>query len=104
MKNEGRVGRILSRAAVRTRGWARGRAVCAGEDGNGLRDGRNEGEKGFPNKEADWKPQWPDHGGTGLWQPREVWPSGEKTGPLPRLPHNSLSTSTGRWPIMAARC
>lgn len=27
-----------------------------------------------------------------------------KRGPLPQLPYNSLSTSTGRWPIMAARC
>lgn len=35
--------------------------------------------------------------------PGKCGPSWENRGSLPRLSHNSLSTSTGRWPIMAAR-
>lgn len=40
--------------------------------------GWERGRRGFSNKEADWKPPWPDLGGTGLWPPRKVWPGGEK--------------------------
>lgn len=53
----------------------------------------------------DWKAPWPNQGATGLGQGCKVRKGGLRRGEsLPILPHNSLSTSTGRWPIMAARC
>lgn len=64
-------------------------------------DRREKPEKALPKRKGGWKVRGPSHGGTEPGNPGQCRERGEEetTASL-----NSLSTSTGRWPIMAARC
>lgn len=56
--------------------------------------------KALPRRKDHWKARGPSHGGTELSNTGQLEERGAG-GAIPSL--NSLSTSTGRWPIMAAR-
>lgn len=72
-----------------------------------VKGGRREliGEKNqrrrFQNEKAVGRYGVPSHGGTELGNPGQ---RGERGAEETTASLNSLSTSTGRWPIMAARC
>lgn len=96
-----------TRAWVRRRGERRMPAdqrLCQGQGDRERAQGtERSGRAGFRNERrregCAAGPGWDQPGPHG-----KVWREGAKRGSLPRLPPNSLSTSTGRWPIMAARC